>query len=162
MLVRSWKPVCLVLPLVSVMTFFLLTSSSGTSSVAQVKPAAKGSKVKLRKSRYGKILVDGKGLTLYLFTRDKGKNRSRCYGDCATAWPPYLTTAKPRAGKGIKKKYLKTTKRSDGTRQVTYRGHPLYYYEDETKAGQILCQAVDQFSGIWYVVNSKGKAIRKS
>ena len=84
---------------------------------------ADGATVSVRNSRFGKILTDGRGYTLYLFTRERTK-RSRCYGQCAVAWPPLLTTGSPRAAGGARSRYLGTTRRSDGRRQVTYRGHP--------------------------------------
>ena len=121
--------------------------------------ARKGKFVKVAKTRYGRILVDGRGFALYLFTRDKGK-KSRCYGACATAWPPFLTKGAPRYGKGTKRGRLGTTRRRGGKRQVTYRGHPLYYYEGDKQPRQVLCQAVQEFGGYWYVVAPSGRAIQ--
>jgi predicted lipoprotein with Yx(FWY)xxD motif len=119
----------------------------------------KGKFVKVAKTRYGRILVDGRGFALYLFTRDKGK-KPRCYGACATAWPPFLTKGAPRYGKGTKRGRLGTTRRRGGRRQVTYRGHPLYYYEGDKQPRQVLCQAVQEFGGYWYVVAPSGRAIQ--
>jgi predicted lipoprotein with Yx(FWY)xxD motif len=134
-------------------------SDSATKSTAQAKAAGKGAKVKLLKTRFGRILVTGKGLTLYLFDKEKTR-QSECYDDCATAWPPYLTGGKPVAGKDVKQKLLGTTTRTDGTKQVTYKGHPLYRYHNEDQAGEVLCQNVSEFGGLWLVVNRKGNAIR--
>ena len=120
---------------------------------------ASASTVKVDSSRYGDILVDGKGRTLYLFTRDK-KSKSRCYGQCAKAWPPFLTKGKPRAGKGTDPDLVGSTKRRNGKRQVTYNGHPLYYYIADRKAGQITCQNVVEFGGTWLLVSPGGAAIR--
>src|SRR5687767_4469424 len=100
--------------------------------------------VKVAESRFGRMLVDGRGFSLYLFTRDR-RGSSRCYGDCAKAWPPLLTSGAPRAGSGARKRLLGTTTRRSGKRQVTYRGHPLYYYVGETRPGQVLCQDVVEF-----------------
>jgi predicted lipoprotein with Yx(FWY)xxD motif len=120
---------------------------------------AKGSKLKLEQNaEYGQILVNGKGKALYLFTKESGPE-SACYGDCATAWPPYLTSGKPVAGKGLKAKWIATTPRDDGTRQVSYRGHPLYFYEHDTPS-LILCQDVFEFGGLWLLVNGRGNAVR--
>ena len=94
-----------------------------------------------------------------MFTREK-TSRSRCYGDCATAWPPLYTRGKPRAGAGAKARLLGTTKRRNGRPMVTYRGHPLYLYIGETKPGQILCQNVYEFGGTWLVADPSGKPIR--
>jgi predicted lipoprotein with Yx(FWY)xxD motif len=105
------------------------------------------------------VLTDGAGRTLYLFTRERSA-RSRCYGSCAKAWPPLIARGRLLAGRGARHGLLGVTRRRDGSRQVTYRGHPLYYYVGETRAGQILCQNVTEFGGTWLVVSPAGKAIR--
>jgi predicted lipoprotein with Yx(FWY)xxD motif len=110
-------------------------------------------------SRYGKILFDGRGRVLYLFARDRG-GHSSCSGACAKAWPPFLTRGAPRALAGVNAKLLGTTKRSDGTLQLTYAKHPLYYFKEDTKPGQIKCQNVSNFGGLWLVVAPSGKAVR--
>jgi predicted lipoprotein with Yx(FWY)xxD motif len=120
----------------------------------------RGASVKVMDTRYGRMLFDGRGRALYLFTRETGQSRSRCYGDCATAWPPFLTRGKPRARAGVKASLLGTTKRRDGKTQVTYRGQPLYYYITDTKPGQVTCQDVTEFGGTWLVVAPSGQAIR--
>jgi predicted lipoprotein with Yx(FWY)xxD motif len=117
-----------------------------------------GRKVTLHASDYGRILADGRGRALYLFTRDDG--RSRCYGDCADAWPPFLTKGAPRAGDRVRQKLLGTVKRSDGRKQVTYDGHPLYYYVGDDEPGEVLCQAVLEYGGYWYVVKRSGEPVR--
>lgn len=141
------------------------TETGATTTVAAVeqKAAASGSGkvVKLGKTRYGKILQDRRGRTLYLFTKEKS-SKSRCYGECARAWPPLITKGEPRARNGAKQSELGTTKRKDGKLQVTYNGHPLYYYVDEDEPNEVLCQAVDEFGGIWYVVDKNGDAVTKS
>ena len=121
--------------------------------------AAKRAVVSVRPSRYGRILTDGRGFTLYLFTKET-RAASRCYGPCATAWPPLTTGAFPRAGSGARRRLLGTTRRADGTRQVTYRGHPLYYYVGEKRPLQVLCQDVFEFGGRWLVVSPRGRGIR--
>jgi predicted lipoprotein with Yx(FWY)xxD motif len=110
-------------------------------------------------SRYGRILFDGRGRVLYLFARDRA-GRSSCSGACAKAWPPFLTRGAPKAGAGINGKLLGTTKRRNGTLQVTYAKHPLYYFNKDTKPGQITCQNVSNFGGLWLVVAPSGKAVR--
>src|SRR4051794_23056560 len=97
------------------------SSSSSTSTAAKAKPAT----LKLAKTNLGTILVDSKGRTLYEFGHDL-KNKSRCSGACASNWPPAASPAKPTVAKGIKKSKLKVIKRSDGSRQLSYNGHPLY------------------------------------
>jgi predicted lipoprotein with Yx(FWY)xxD motif len=129
---------------------------------ASVAPAAKpnGRKVGLRRTGYGKILVDGNGRALYLFTREKPGGKPRCYGACAGAWPPYLSRSLPRAGAKIAQGRLGTVKRSDGRTQATYNGHPLYHYVGDRQPGQVLCQAVLEYGGYWYVVNRAGDAVK--
>jgi predicted lipoprotein with Yx(FWY)xxD motif len=124
-----------------------------------VRSSRRGASVKVMQSRYGRMLFDGRGRALYLFTRER-TSRSRCYGDCAEAWPPFLTRGKPRARTGVKSRLLGTTRRRDGRMQVTYRGQPLYYYVDDRQPGQVLCQDVVEFGGTWLVVSPSGEAIR--
>lgn len=119
--------------------------------------AGGGKKVKAVSSDYGKVIADGRGEALYLFGRDRG-GRSRCYGACARAWPPVVTKGRPRAGKGVKARLLGTTRRGNGKLQVTYAGHPLYYYVSDSP-GRILCQNVDEFGGVWLVVKPSGKPV---
>ncbi|MFD7721155.1 hypothetical protein [Streptomyces sp. NPDC059814] len=114
--------------------------------------------VSLRKGAYGKILVNAKKMTLYVFDKDT-KNKSACTGACAKAWPPLLDTKAPTAGSGVDTKLLKTTTRSDGKKQVTYNGHPLYLFDEDQKAGDIKGQGVDAFGAKWYVINAKGKQV---
>lgn len=119
--------------------------------------AAKGGVVvKAISSEYGRVIADKKGEAFYLFDREKGR-KSECYGECAVAWPPVLTKAKPRAGNGAKAPLLGTSRRRDGKLQATYAGHPLYYYKDDSP-GTILCHDVDEFGGLWLVVKPSGKA----
>ena len=116
-------------------------------------------KVTVRKSAYGTVIFDGRGRALYIFTADS-RRKSRCYGACARAWPPFLTRGKPRAGAGTHASLIGTTRRRDGTTQATYRGRPLYYYVGDRQAGQILCQDVEEFGGHWYVIRPRGTAVR--
>jgi predicted lipoprotein with Yx(FWY)xxD motif len=106
-------------------------------------------------SAFGRILFDGRGFALYGFTRDP-RGKSRCAGACAKAWPPYVVRTRPRAAVGVKARLLGTIRRADGKLQVTYAGHALYYYVGETKPGQVLCQNVTEFGGIWRVVRPRG------
>jgi len=143
--------------------------SSGSGGGRQVAAAPAGNPtsspsagaavaVKLMHTQYGSVLVDGNGRALYLFTRDRTPS-SRCYGACAGAWPPFLTAAKPAAGPGAHASLLGTTRRSGGLAQVTYAGHPLYYYVGDHHPGEVLCQAVEEFGGTWYVVTRRGSAV---
>jgi predicted lipoprotein with Yx(FWY)xxD motif len=119
---------------------------------------ASGATVASHASRYGRILTDGSGRTLYLFTHDP-RGRSACGGACAKAWPPLLTRGAPRAVRGARPALLGTTHRRAGL-QVTYRGHPLYYYVGDRRPGEILCQNVVEFGGTWLVVAPSGLAVR--
>ncbi|MCX4451313.1 hypothetical protein [Streptomyces sp. NBC_01789] len=126
-----------------------------------VVPAASSSAepaVDVKNGTYGKMLVDQKGRTLYLFEKDT-KNKSQCKGDCAKAWPPFIAKTAPTAGDGLKKDLLKTTKRDDASKQVTYNGHPLYRFADDQKAGDTNGQDVDAFGAKWFVVGPDGKKI---
>lgn len=109
-------------------------------------------------SKLGRILVDSRGRTLYLFEKDS-RGRSACAGACAGYWPPLLTTAKPIAGKGAKKTLLGTTRRADGTTQVTYAGHPLYRFVQDTKPGQTTGEGLSDFGAGWYVLAPTGTKI---
>lgn len=119
--------------------------------------AARGKLVKAIGSQYGRVVADGKGEAFYIFDKESSA-KSKCYGACAAAWPPVLTKGKPRAGKGVKASLLGTTKRANGKRQVTYDGQPLYYYVDDTP-GNILCQNVSEFGGLWLVVRPGGAPV---
>jgi predicted lipoprotein with Yx(FWY)xxD motif len=117
------------------------------------------STVTVHGSRYGSILLDGKRFALYAFTKD-GKGRSNCSGACAKAWPPYIVSGRARASAGIRATLLGTTKRADGRLQATYAGRPLYYYVGDRQPGQVLCQNVTEFGGVWLVVRADGTLVR--
>jgi predicted lipoprotein with Yx(FWY)xxD motif len=119
-----------------------------------------GAKIVAARSPLGRILVDSKGITLYDFVADKGKT-SVCYGACAALWPPLITHGKPVAGPGVRASLLGTTRRKDGKLEVTYRGHPLYYFVTDRKPGQTTGQGVDQFGGPWWVLSPAGKEIHR-
>ncbi|MER5472556.1 hypothetical protein [Streptomyces sp. NPDC002685] len=136
--------------------------SPGSVQTARSAVSASSSATVTTKSGpLGKILVNSKGHTLYLFQSDK-TNKSTCNGDCAKAWPPLKASGKPTAGGGVNSKLLSTITRSDGSKQVTYNGHPLYTFADDTKAGQTNGQGLDAFGAKWYVLGTDGKAITKT
>jgi predicted lipoprotein with Yx(FWY)xxD motif len=112
-----------------------------------------------RSSAFGRILFDGRGYALYAFTSDP-RGRSACSGACAEAWPPYIVSGRLRAGAGVKKSLLGTIRRPDGSRQLTYAGHPLYYYVGDRRAGEVRCQNVFEFGGLWLVVRPSGRLVR--
>jgi len=115
----------------------------------------------LHTTKLGKVMATSSGMTLYLFKADKG-TKSACYGKCATFWPPLLASKKPAAGTGVKSSLIGLTMRKNGTHQVTYGGHPLYRFKLDKKPGQTNGQRQDFFGGLWYAVNSGGKAITKA
>ena len=119
-----------------------------------------GTTVAIAKSRLGRILVDSKGITLYDFVKDK-RGASSCYGACAALWPPLITKGRPHAGHGVRASLLGTTKRKDGKLEVTYNGHPLYYFVSDRKPGQTTGQGVNQFGGPWWVLSPAGKEIHR-
>jgi len=133
-------------------------SATTASAPASAAAAAKGPKLGVVHSDYGSILADGRGRALYLFTADHGK-ASNCSEDCATAWPPYVVKRAPIATARAKPGKIGTTRRDDGRLQATYAGHPVYYYEGDNEPGEVLCQAVNEFGGYWYVLRSSGKAV---
>ncbi len=128
-----------------------------TSTTAAAR--SRGSKLKVVSSDYGRILADGHGRALYLFSADTGKG-SNCQGDCAKAWPPYLVKSKPTAVSGAKPGRVGTVRRSDGKLQATYAGHPVYYYVGDRSPGEVNCQAAVEFGGYWYVLRADGRAVR--
>jgi predicted lipoprotein with Yx(FWY)xxD motif len=119
-----------------------------------------GSVVKVGSSNLGRILVDSHGKTLYIWAHDKG-SKSTCNGDCAAYWPPLLTKGRPLAAGGAKASLLGTSRRSDGRTQVTYAGHPLYYFVKDSKAGQTTGEGLTGFGGRWDPVSAAGAAVRK-
>jgi predicted lipoprotein with Yx(FWY)xxD motif len=132
------------------------TTGSTTSATSSARPA---SVVDTKTSSLGTFLVDSKGRALYLWDADHG-TMSTCSGACAQAWPPLTTSGTPKAGGKVKASLLGTTKRSDGTREVTYAGHPLYYFEGDSAPGQTTGQGSDGFGAPWWVVSPAGKAIQ--
>jgi predicted lipoprotein with Yx(FWY)xxD motif len=122
---------------------------------AQPAKRPRGPLVKLRESQFGPVLFDGRDRALYLFTRDPAR-RSRCYGDCAVAWPPFHAKGQPRAARGVDPNLLGTVRRRNGRRQVTYRGQPLYFYVHDPK-GQVLCNDVVEFGGTWFALTAAGE-----
>jgi predicted lipoprotein with Yx(FWY)xxD motif len=131
-----------------------ITLATAAPAAAQAPRAT----VAVKGSSFGRILFDGRGNVLYAFTRDT-RQKSACAGACARRWPPYIVKARPRPGRGVSARRLGTTKRADGSLQVTYAGRPLYYYVGDRKPGQILCQNVTEFGGVWRVVRPTGRLV---
>jgi len=135
------------------------TARGPTGAAAPGKDAetkdARGTRVILADSQFGRMLFSVKKQAIYIFERDE-ENKSNCYGQCAAAWPPVFTGGRPRAGDGVDSSLLGTTKRRDGRRQVTYAGRPLYYYAHEGP-GEVECHNVNLNGGLWWVVGPNGK-----
>jgi predicted lipoprotein with Yx(FWY)xxD motif len=106
----------------------------------------------------GSILVDAQGRTLHLFQADSGTT-SACNGSCATQWPPLQANGQPTAGSGADGSLLGTTQRSDGTPQVTYDGHPVYTFSQDSKPADTKGEGVNAFGWLWYVLSSTGDQI---
>ena len=136
-------------------------SSGGTSTASATAAGGSSATVGVANTGLGKILVDSQGKTLYLFEQDTG-TKSTCSGGCATAWPPLRASGKPTVGSGAKSSLIGTTPRSDGQPQVTYKGHPLYYYQGDSNAGDTNGQGVNAFGAPWYVLSASGDAITTS
>jgi predicted lipoprotein with Yx(FWY)xxD motif len=139
----------------------LVSAALGAASSASSPQASKGAIVALGKTALGKVLVDARGRTLYLFEKDK-RGGSACYGACATYWPPLVSAAKPRAARGVRASLLGVTKRTDGKQQVTYAGHPLYTFSLDRRAGQTSGQGLTDFGGTWAAVAASGRTVKST
>ncbi len=133
--------------------------ASASSATAPSSGAGGGGpSVKLASTGLGKVLVDARGRTLYLFEADKGP-MSTCDGACASVWPPLTITGHLTAGPGVTASKLGTTKRSDGATEVTYNGHPLYTFAGDSAPGATSGQGLDDFGAEWYVLSAGGNKI---
>jgi predicted lipoprotein with Yx(FWY)xxD motif len=140
----------------------LLTATS-VSAVAAQSPTAHTSrvaKIALRHTSLGTILVSSSGRTLYEFTKDH-PNSDACakISGCSGTWPALTTSAKPKAGPGIRSSLLSTIKLS-GTKQVTYAGHPLYLYSGDSGPAETSYVGEKAFGGTWYAINSSGRTVK--
>ena len=135
------------------------SAAPSASPVVASPSASAGTEIQAGSSRLGQILVDSSGRTLYLFVADKGTASVCNSAACVQYWPPLLTTGAPVAGAGVSAALLGTTTRQDGKTQVTYSGHPLYYFITDKKPGDVTGQAINGFGGPWYVVSPAGMQI---
>ena len=133
------------------------TPESAEADEPKPKPEP-GTEVTTAPSDYGTILWGPDEQAIYLFDKE-ATDASECYGECAAAWPPVLTDGEPQAAGDVEQGKLGTTEREDGKTQVTYGGHPLYYYVDDPP-GVVLCHNVSEFGGLWLVVDPGGEAVR--
>jgi predicted lipoprotein with Yx(FWY)xxD motif len=127
------------------------------ATAATPKPKA----LQLRSTDLGRVIVDSKKRTLYMLTAD-GKNSSTCSGACAANWPPAKAPSKPKVVAALKKSRLKVIRRSDGSKQLAYRGHPLYRFAGDSKPGDVNGQGVNAFGGFWYVLGKSGSPVMAS
>jgi predicted lipoprotein with Yx(FWY)xxD motif len=123
--------------------------------------ASRAAKIQLRRTSLGKILVDTTGFTVYRFGKDTGK-RNTCVASraCSTAWPALTTSGSPTAGPGVNASLLSTIRLANGSRQVTYAGHPLYRYAATSERAETSYAGIEQFGGKWYAVNSAGRNVK--
>jgi predicted lipoprotein with Yx(FWY)xxD motif len=133
-------------------------ANTSTASTTSSAAAATGITLKTAKGSGGTHLAGPNGHALYLWVADSG-GKSACSGSCAKAWPPLLTKGKPAAGTGVDASDLGTVMRSDGSEQVTYKGHPLYYFVADTSAGSTKGQGSDGFGAKWWLIAPSGSAI---
>jgi predicted lipoprotein with Yx(FWY)xxD motif len=143
------------LGLLALLTFLLLRPAAGNAS-----PTAGRTSVSTASTKLGRVLVNSRGHTLYLFGKDK-RGKTACSGMCATFWPPLIASGKPRATAGVKASLLGTTKRADGRLQVTYNHHPLYTFAKDTKKGQTNGEGINAFGGTWDAVSPAGAKVVK-
>ena len=129
-------------------------TSTAPATASSSAASARGLAITTAASDFGPMLFDRNGQAIYLFDKETTR-QPQCYGACASAWPPVLTLGHPRAGGAVQENLLGTTERTDGSSQVTYAGHPLYYYAHEDPH-QVLCHDVTEFGGRWLVVTPNG------
>lgn len=145
-------------------TFGVIAAVLVAAAVTQVGLAGpskhSGATVRVSQAKLGRILVDGRGHSLYVFEKDR-RGKSSCAGACAAAWPPLIASGKPRAGAGAKASLLGRIRRRDGRWQVTYSRHPLYTFVKDTKTGQTNGEGVDAFGAEWYLVSPSGAKVEE-
>ena len=139
---------------VTVAVVFLLVGAA----LAGATPAARSAAVTTARTGLGRVVADGNGRTLYLFEKDTA-TRSACSGTCAVYWPPLLTGGGAVVAKGVQRSLLGTIRRPDGTRQVSYAGHPLYLFSGDTGRGQTNGEGLHDFGAGWYALTPSGKKI---
>jgi predicted lipoprotein with Yx(FWY)xxD motif len=135
-------------------------SSSGGGESSAVNSKSSGSSGTIGAASIGglgTVLVDSSGMTVYEYTPDEGGTMSTCYGECESFWPPVVAKGMPTAGEGAMASALGTTKRKDGTMQVTYEGHPLYTFAKDTAPGEA---NGNELEGIWFVLNEAGSPVK--
>jgi predicted lipoprotein with Yx(FWY)xxD motif len=137
-------------------------SSTPPTSAAAAASSATATTIALGNSNLGQILVDSQGRSVYLFEADTAGTSTCVSAGCVAEWPPLTATATPHVGAGLAANRLGTTTRADGQQQVTYSGHPLYYFAGDTKPGVPAGQGLNDNGGFWYVVHPDGTPVDKS
>jgi predicted lipoprotein with Yx(FWY)xxD motif len=133
---------------------------SGDASAA-TPPKTTGGKTAtlgVTNTNLGHVLVNSRGITLYLFKKDTG-TKSTCFGPCAGVWPPQRVSGKPTVGAGIDASKVGTTPRSDGKPQLTYNGHPLYLYQGDSKPGDTSGEGLNTFGAAWFALSPAGNQV---
>ena len=132
--------------------------ATAASSAPPKSASGQAATVGFSNTGIGKILVDSRGRTLYLFKADQG-TKSACTGACASAWPPLLVKGKPTLGNGVNASLVGTAARPEGTTQLTYNGHPVYLFAQDQQAGETNGQGVSAFGAAWFALNSAGNQV---
>ena len=141
---------------------FAGTAAAASGSRAAPSPSPTAPTIVMTKTGPGgPHLANGTGRALYLFVPDSA-GKSVCNGACAVAWPPYVTKGTPKAGAGVDATKLSTIKRDDGSTQVAYNGHPLYFFKGDQSAGTTAGQGLNAFGGLWWLVSPTGAAIKST
>lgn len=133
-------------------------TQSGTASKGADSTSSQAAKVETHSGDLGTFVTDGSGRALYLFAADHG-GKSACTGGCSSVWPPFTTKGTPRAAGQAKASMVGTTSRGDGSEQVTYAGHPLYFFSGDARSGQTNGEGLTDFGAGWYAVSPVGKKI---
>jgi predicted lipoprotein with Yx(FWY)xxD motif len=159
---RTWlRRTFIALPVVVALSVIGVIAVGSAQSATRASATHASTTVSLRSTKLGMVMVNSKGRTLYLFAKDKN-DKSACSGSCAKFWPPLVSTGMPTGSKGVNTSLLGTTKRTDGSLQVTYNRHPLYTFALDKAAGQTTGEGNVAFGAKWYAVSAKGTAVVKS
>jgi predicted lipoprotein with Yx(FWY)xxD motif len=158
---RLWRRTFIAMPFVIALSVIGVVAVGSAQSATRASAIHASTTVSLRSTKLGMVMVSSNGRTLYLFAKDKN-DKSACSGSCATYWPPLISAGMPTGGKGVTTSLLGTTKRSNGSLQVTYNRHPLYTFKLDKAAGQTTGEGSVAFGAKWYAVSAKGAAVLKA
>lgn len=151
----------LVLGIVFASALLLMAAAQAATSSGSGPRTKTRTVVALKKTGLGRVLVDGRGRTLYLFEKDRN-GVSMCNGDCLKFWPRVTSRGVPRAGTGVHQSLLKLARSRSGARQIVYAGHPLYTFVGDTRAGQTSGEGLDDFGAEWYAIAANGHKVERS